>query len=90
MGSTYSPSFGFVMSGGFNHIQPRGVVSTFDGFNFDNSTIAHLPEPNQYHCMATGPDGTIYTIGGDQNYRAVYEFKVNIYSIPFLKWNSEL
>ena len=65
MGSTYSEVWGFILSGGgYDSPSSAEVQSTFDGATFDTTTIPDLPEGNSYHCMATGPDNTIYSLGG--------------------------
>ena len=49
------------------------VQSTLDGSNFDITAIPDLPVANSDHCMATGPDGTIYVFGDSPSY--AYQLK---------------
>ena len=83
MGYTYSPVFGLVMSGGLTPLTAE-VQSTLDGANIDTTAIPDLPEGNSNHCMAPGPDNTLYSVGGSaDNDRTTRQLKV---FFPFISY----
>ena len=72
------------MSGGGNPSSTE-VQTTLDGSNFDTSSIPDLPFSNSYHCMAAGPDNTLYSVGGSAGYeRTAYKLQVRYVRIFYL------
>ena len=60
---THTQSMGLVIAGGYDRYSSV-TSSTFDGINFDNNTVPELPYGNYWHCMASTPDGTMFSLGG--------------------------
>ena len=74
MGFTSTESLGLVMTGGEYPVTDL-AFTTMDGRSFNTTIVPPLPKENYYHCLATTPDGVLYSIGGDNDPQSVYELR---------------